>query len=213
MAKKLQDFSTEELQAVRSDYVAGLMGVRDVGEKHGVSAQTLYNWAHKFGWERNLSHKIREKRDRDLALKEAVARRDLDVATANLSDDEIIEENAQVQAAIVQMHKGAIKTLRERSQKIDGELEGCWEEIAKETKLQNRVGLLKTISDIVKNQAQVLAQLIPLERQAYNMDGERDVPTEDELDVYKIRDQAVAQLEAYVRVTQIRRADEEGTIN
>jgi uncharacterized protein YjcR len=41
-----------DMEALKSDYCAGVLSIQKVADKHGVSKSTLMDWAKKYGWER-----------------------------------------------------------------------------------------------------------------------------------------------------------------
>lgn len=178
--------------AVERDYRAGLLSLREMGERHGVTHAAIRKKAEKEGWSRDLTAKIRQKTE-ELVSTDAVSS-SVSVDTKP-KEREIVEANANLQASIIRDHRKDISKARsvaaalldELSHQTDnrelymqlGELLESPDEKGidklnelyhKAISLPGRVGNIKTLSETLKN-------LVGLERQAFNIDGARDPET------------------------------------
>lgn len=85
------------------------------------------------------------------------------------TENEVVEANAMVQVTVQLEHRADIRSLRDRANKYQAELEFCGEDLAK------RVAILKMLSDVQKT-------AIALERQAFGIkDDAPEGGTADEL--------------------------------
>lgn len=95
MAKpKPSELAPVDWERVESDYRAGVLSVREIGKRNGVSHTAIQKRAREYGWVRNLHDRIKAKAA-DLVAKREVAAQ---VATGN--EDETILANAQVSAEL-----------------------------------------------------------------------------------------------------------------
>lgn len=176
--------STPDWEAIESAYRAGVLSVRELAGKYGISHQAISKRAKKDGWERDLKAKVQAKADA-LVAKREVARQ---VATeSTISERQLIEATAEVIATVRMEHRGDIRRARELTNTLFGELAGECGDVAaleqlgelmrreddkgmdklndlyhKIISLPSRVKSMKDLSDSLKT-------LIGLEREAYSI--------------------------------------------
>lgn len=190
-------------EAIERDYRAGVLSLREIGEMHGVSHTSVKKRAVAKGWDRDISAKIKAKADTLVSNAQVST-----VATEERLETEklTIEANARVIADVKLAHRDNIKTGRTLVQKLIEELlEECNQGESLETlgemmqdkdakfdplyaaykkaiSLPGRASTIKTLSD-------ALANLIKLERQAFNLDVDYEGQKTEEKEI-DIRDVA-----------------------
>lgn len=199
--------SKPDWEAIESAYRAGVLSVRELAGKYGISHQAISKRAKKDGWERDLKAKVQAKADA-LVAKREVARQ---VATeSTISERQLIEATAEVIATVRMEHRGDIRLARELTNTLFDELAGECGDVAaleqlgelmrreddkgmdklndlyhKIISLPSRVKSMKDLSDSLKT-------LIGLEREAYSIENKAEtkevthnvmlVPTSDSVD-------------------------------
>ena len=199
--------SKPDWEAIESAYRAGVLSVRELAGKYGISHQAISKRAKKDGWERDLKAKVQAKADA-LVAKREVARQ---VATeSTVSERQVIEATAEVIATVRMEHRGDIRRARELTNTLFDELAGECGDVAaleqlgelmrreddkgmdklndlyhKIISLPSRVKSMKDLSDSLKT-------LIGLEREAYSIENKAEtkevthnvmlVPTSDNVD-------------------------------
>ncbi|UOZ20293.1 hypothetical protein LCD39_09975 [Enterobacter asburiae] len=194
-------------EAIESAYRAGVLSVRELAGKYGISHQAISKRAKKDGWERDLKAKVQAKADA-LVAKREVARQ---VATeSTISERQLIEATAEVIATVRMEHRGDIRRARELTNTLFDELAGECGDVAaleqlgelmrreddkgmdklndlyhKIISLPSRVKSMKDLSDSLKT-------LVGLEREAYSIENKAEtkevthnvmlVPTSDSVD-------------------------------
>ncbi len=197
-------------EAIESAYRAGVLSVRELAGKYGISHQAISKRAKKDGWERDLKAKVQAKADA-LVAKREVARQ---VATESIiSERQLIEATAEVIATVRMEHRGDIRRARELTNTLFDELAGECGDVAaleqlgelmrreddkgidklndlyhKIISLPSRVKSMKDLSDSLKT-------LIGLEREAYSIESKAEskevthnvmlVPTSDSVDEWE----------------------------
>lgn len=197
-------------EAIESAYRAGVLSVRELAGKYGISHQAISKRAKKDGWERDLKAKVQAKAD-SLVAKREVARQ---VATESIiSERQLIEATAEVIATVRMEHRGDIRRARELTNTLFDELAGECGDVAaleqlgelmrreddkgmdklndlyhKIISLPSRVKSMKDLSDSLKT-------LIGLEREAYSIESKAEskevthnvmlVPTSDSVDEWE----------------------------
>lgn len=172
-------------EAIESAYRAGVLSVRELAGKYGISHQAISKRAKKDGWERDLKAKVQAKADA-LVAKREVARQ---VATeSTISERQLIEATAEVIATVRMEHRSDIRRARTLTNSLLEELESECSDVDalnqlgellrreddkgmdklndlyhKIISLPGRVKTMKDLADSLKN-------LIALERQAYSLD-------------------------------------------
>ena len=72
-------FSTEQIVDILTEHEAG-GGTAELCRRHGISAQTLYRWRHKYGGlERGDAARLKALQDENARLKRLVAEQALDL--------------------------------------------------------------------------------------------------------------------------------------
>ena len=171
-------------ESVERDYSAGLLSLREIGDKHGVTEGAIRKRAKKEEWIRDLTAKIAKKSD-DLVRKEMV-RSEVRSEKA-ISEKEIIEVNAQAIVNIKLAHRGDIRKSKNIVNALFDELElttdnrELFEQLGELLRQESESGqdklndiYKKCISmsqriDGVKKLTDALKTMIGLEREAYDI--------------------------------------------
>jgi len=170
-------------ESVERDYSAGLLSLREIGAKHGVTHGAINKRANRDGWARDLSAKIKIKADL-LVSTEMVSTA---VSTKKASEKEIIEVNAQAIVNIKLAHRGDIRKSKNIVNSLFDELElttdnrELFEQLGELLRQESESGqdklndiYKKCISmsqriDGVKKLTDALKTMIGLEREAYDI--------------------------------------------
>jgi len=171
-------------ESVERDYSAGLLSLREIGDKHGVTEGAIRKRAKKEEWIRDLTAKIAKKSD-DLVRKEMV--RSEVRSEKIISEKEIIEVNAQAIVNIKLAHRGDIRKSKNIVNALFDELElttdnrELFEQLGEILRNESDSGqdklndiYKKVISmpqriDGVKKLTDALKTMIGLEREAYGI--------------------------------------------
>lgn len=161
----MADRKPTDWEAIEREYRAGQLSVREIARRFDVSEGAIRKKAKTDGWSRPLADKVREavreklvradgtqdgtqsQRANDAAIVEAAALRGFDVATSHRKD-------------LQQLH-GLKRVLAERLSIVlqGGDPGGVC------------LGEKESAGDLLEKLSRVNSRLIPLERQAYNLDA------------------------------------------
>lgn len=182
-------------EAVEIDFRAGVKTLRVMASEHGCAESAIRKKAKQEGWERDLAEKVRQKAD-ELVRKEVVRTK---VRTETPSEKLQIEVLAQTTADIVLGHRKDIgrsrglvmSLLTELEQQcanpealeaiarmviggMDGDGSKSDKDVAKLWDAFNRAVSLGGRTDTMKKLSDSLKTLVALEREAFNIDGEKE---------------------------------------
>ena len=155
--KKKRQRKEYDWEAIEREYVAGQLSISEISRQFGCTRGAIQNRAKKHGWKRDLTDAVRrETKNRLVAPEMAPATRD------PATEKDIIEHAAAKAVEVIRQHRQLIgRTLR------------LAEDILVESDGQDP----KTRHEAFKSVSQGLAKVIPLERQAFNID---DDPSRDQ---------------------------------
>lgn len=161
MAKRL---TQDDLEIIGKDYALGQKTVRTIAGEHGVSHTTIMNWAKKLHWVRDKSDEVRQKTKAGLiSCQDKVAKEVAKKVATPTNED--IEKAVQANITIIRGHQKRLATLGNHVKEIFTMLD----EIPKDATIQNMRARAVTVKDL----SSTLKNLIPLERQAFNLDDGR----------------------------------------
>lgn len=152
--------------SIEREYRAGQLSLRAIAAQHGVSHEAIRKRANRDGWERSLADKVRKGvRERLTRLDGGV---DIDSCQPSRADDEEVAKKAELRGLsvvishrkdLIQLH-GLKRILAERlSQVLDGV-----------TPDGPCLGERESAGDLLEKLSRVTTRLVPLERQAHNLD-------------------------------------------
>jgi len=136
--------------AVENEYRPNILSLRAIAEKYGCTEGAIRKKAKQEGWVRNLSEKIKIRAD-DLVRREAVR-------NSTQNEKEIIDANAQNNAAIQIKQRDDVAKLRTIADRLVDQLEN-------QESFVGKVDCLKKLTESTKS-------LIELERKVNKIDGD-----------------------------------------
>ncbi|HHG4356353.1 TPA: hypothetical protein ACPWEY_000041 [Pseudomonas aeruginosa] len=170
--------------AIHSEYRAGQLSNVMLGKKHGVTEGAIRKRAKAEGWQKDLAGEVRHQ------VKEKLVREEVRAPSAR--DKDIVEAAANTGVDVVRRHRrdiakghGLVNLLfqqLEQAATVRDELEDAvMDETAGDENSQRRNRMLKALSlpthaGVLRDLSTALKNLVPLERQAYNLD---EVNTEE----------------------------------
>jgi len=174
MIKKQVDW-----EAVEGGYPAGVLSLRQIAIKHGISDTAVRKHAKAHGWERDLSQRVRDKVRADLVRAEVRARTpDEQVRT----ERQIIEAAAATVVEVIRGHRTSLARARSVVETLQAQLQdviGSRDDIRKAVvdlvdDGRRRDAMMRAVSigenvTTVRDLTQAIKNLIALERQAFGM--------------------------------------------
>lgn len=177
-------------EAIHGEYRAGQLSNVMLGKKYGVSEGAIRKKAKAEGWQKDLAGEVRAQ------VKEKLVREE--VRAPNARDKEIVEAAANTGADVVRRHRrdiakghGLVNLLFGQLEQAATNREEIEDAICEETKnddtTRRRTQMLKLVglashAGVLRDLSTALKNLIPLERQAYNLDEqEHEEPYEERL--------------------------------
>lgn len=190
-------------EAIEREYRAGVLSIREIAKRHGITDKAIRKHALKHGWTRDLTDRVREKVRTDLVRTPV---RSEDRQEQVRTEKEIVEDAAATVIALVREHRADLKEGRELATMLLSQLRmaagnrdaliALIDEVVDEmpattgadrskreaqrkalmaaVSLPTHVAALRDLSNVLKN-------IIPLERQAFNVDeGAPDAPPEND---------------------------------
>ena len=145
-------------ESVERDYSAGLLSLREIGDKHNVAHQVIARKAKKEEWARDLREKIAKAVDKKIGDKQVG---DSLGDSKKASEKEVIEANAQAIVNVKLSHRTSIKKVNSLVESLLDEIETLNESKSVEN-LPMRVDVTKKLMDTLKTS-------IDKEREAYGI--------------------------------------------
>lgn len=194
-------------EAVERDYRNGLKSLREIGKDHGVSNVGVLKRAKRYGWERDLSAKIKAKAE--ALVSKAVVSAEVSAQT-NADEKAIVEANATAIVQVRLTHRKDIARARDLAMKLLDELEatcqlaagevermrtiviqgvidagGATEDARERLKALDKLLDFPTRTGAMKMLADTMTKLVTLERQAYSLDADDGGSDDDGLDAFR----------------------------
>lgn len=182
-------------ERIESDYRAGLLSLREIAARNGITEGAIRKRAKRDEWTRDLAAKVRAKAE-DLVRRQAV--RETVRAEGKATERVLIEANAQVIATVRSSHRVDIGRARALCMALLAELEGATADVPALASLgemmrtadENGTDKLNDIyravislperTKTMKALAESLKHLVAIEREAYGIAegvGDADKPT------------------------------------
>lgn len=158
MSKRQIDWERIEL-----DYRAGVMSIREIASKHGITDTAIRKKAKAQDWVRDVSAKIQAKADKLVRIQE-VRTEVRNSKEYKQTEKQIIDANAAAIADIRLSHRKDFVRFKTTIESLQNELDAL-NAIKDPYNLVIRTKVLKDLTD-------THAKIVALERQAYNMDKE-----------------------------------------
>ena len=175
-------------EAVHREYRAGQLSVREIARQFDISESGIRRKAKERKWKRDLTHRVREKVRTELVRTEVRSAHSAHKNAHNTknahkepTDDEIVEAAAERAVKMIELHRQDIATQRELIRELQLEIQQTLKRYRKHP-LDELPEHIRKISMVeraltLKHLATALSKVIPLERQAFNVD---DLKPEEE---------------------------------
>lgn len=182
-------------ERIEVDYRAGVKTLREIAAEHGLAHGAINKRAKRDGWDRDLSAKVRAKAE---AL---VSRAEVSSRVSVETEREVVQAQAQQQAAIRLEQRADIRKAREAVSRLWGELEqttdsgGDVDNLAKRTAIAHKLMEAQT-------------KLFDLQVRAFNLE---DRYTQDQDDpILQMTDaERVARIQAILSKARARAAEQQ----
>lgn len=189
MAEPKTEKAPVQWDLVEVDYRAGILSLRAIGAKYGVSDAGILKRAKKENWVRDLGAKIREKAAAKVSA--AAVSKPVSIQTAAY-ERELVEANATLQSDIILAHRQDIQRSRRLTMRLLDELEAQTDNldlveqlrelvyapddkgVDKRDELIRKVISLSSRSSTMKTLADSLKVLVGLEREAFGVDSDEN---------------------------------------
>lgn len=162
--------SGNDWERIEAEYRAGQLSVREIARQHGLTEGAIRKRAKADGWARSLAEKVRA------AVREKLVRADgtqEGTQDQRTSDRAIIEAGALRGLEVVQSHRRDIAQLTAMANTLAGRLS---QHLHSDPLDGPGIGEKESAADMLEKLTRIRAKLIPLERQAFNLDGGGDDP-------------------------------------
>lgn len=141
-------------EAIESAYRAGVQSICAIARDHECSEAAIRRKAELGGWTRDLSAKVRI----------AAQARTRANSSADLTEQQIIDTEADAMAAVIKRQRAGFDQLRDLKERLSARLASQLDE---DKTLKGTNLAVKTLESLASTDAKVVA----LERQSWNMDG------------------------------------------
>jgi len=160
-------------EAIEREFRAGQLSVSEIGRQHGVSHTAINKRAKRDGWTRNLAARVREE----------VSARLVSEGVSEESLSETVKVAAERGVQVVMGHRTDLARMRGRTVRLGEVVDrvlDAHDAIGRgeppPDRLEHDLQLLgkQTVFDAVEAVSRTMARLVPLERQAFNLDAATD---------------------------------------
>lgn len=148
--------------AIERDFRAGMLSLREIGRRFGVTEGAIRKKAKAESWTRNLAEKVRT------AVREKLVRAD-GTQSQRATDEEVVEAAAEIGKEVQLTHRRDLQQLRAIGSILATRLAAHLNGDPVEGPC---LGKTESAGDLFEKLARVKARLIPLERQAHNLDAD-----------------------------------------
>jgi hypothetical protein len=175
-------------EAIEKVYRAGQLSANQIAKQFEVAPSSITRRAKREGWERDLSEQVRQKTRNDM-LRQAHGI-DKKPGPGTADPKELIETAAAANVIVLRQHVASLGTGRDLVDRMMDELfastthvgeleEMIEEETAGDKNPRERQSMLRAVSlpqraGVLRDLSAALQRLINSERQALNLDGQRD---------------------------------------
>ena len=152
-------------EACEGDYRSGTFTTRALAAKYGCTEGAIRDRVKRYGWSKDLTESVRKETNAKLLRTELRSPR---------KDAEIISAASDLRAALVTSHRKDLEQLHALKRIIMTRLAAHLQGADPEGPF---MGDKETPSDLLEKLSRIDARVIPLERQAHNLDEEPKAPT------------------------------------
>ncbi len=156
-------------QAIRREYRTGQLSDTELCRRYGCSRNTLYKRIRKEKWTRDLSDDVRKEAKAKMVKADAEVAKGLQgevTPEAYKGDQSEVELAAETRVLVLRQHRKHISDLVERQKIIAEKFDHIAQGIADLQEISSAQSILETMS-------RIQARIIPLERQAFNLDDDQ----------------------------------------
>ncbi|RVJ77559.1 hypothetical protein [Sinorhizobium meliloti] len=162
-----EDKPRADWEAIEREYRAGQVSLRAIASAHGITEGAIRKKAKAEGWQRALADKVRQ------AVREKLVRTD-GTQPQRASDSEIIEGAAIRGLNVITSHRKDLQQLHGLKRVLAERLSTYMQGVTPDGPC---LGDKESPGDLLEKLSRITARLIPLERQAHNLDAEPDEPS------------------------------------
>lgn len=162
-------------ERIEVEFRAGQLSIREIARSHGIADTPIHKRARKLGWTRNLAEKVRRAVQDKIAIADGLQS---GLQAPRAKDKDIIEAASLRGFAVVTSHRKDLEQLHALKRiilmRLAAHLNG-------ERPDGPFMGDKETPGDLVEKLSRVMSRLVPLERQAHNLDDLGEKPGKMEL--------------------------------
>lgn len=147
--------------ACESEYRAGVLSLRALAEKYGCAESAIRDRAKRYNWARDLSEEVRKETNARLLREELRS----ELRTPNAR--EVIGASADLRVAVITTHRKDISQLHALKRILATRLSQVLDGVQPDGVC---LGAKESPGDLLEKLSRVTSRLIPLERQAHNLD-------------------------------------------
>lgn len=156
-------------ELIEREYRTGRFSLAQLEARHGVNRSTIHRRAKKYDWKKDLTERVRER------TQEKITRATLPPEAQAALDDEVVEQAANENAAVVKGHRKTLERWRGITERFAELLEGQLAEgkISVELPTGGVAEIdvpLEYVGKCMGHGTQALDRVIKLERQNYGLD-------------------------------------------
>jgi hypothetical protein len=167
-----KSYPVEVWEEIRQEYHLGMLSIAAISRHYGPSRQAIMKKAEKLGWHRKLADDIKN------AVQRKGIERELQQEVTEANYDAAIEDYGEVGAGMVGAHKNLFSKILHQVDVTLNDLthsQGVMEKLAKGDRVKKVTVMaaslaLKERNNLMRTVAHVLDKIIPLQRQAFNLD-------------------------------------------
>ena len=165
-------------ESVRRDYRANILSLAAIARAYcpeGMQDRTFYHriirMVERYGWRRDLSQAVRLKAREELVRGDGGAEISGDIEADHAQDDdEIVSAAAALQVAVQRTHRADLQNARRLVAKLMHRAEMMVDKVGRGNLIKDFATLRDAVNG-VESLVRSTSRLIPLERQAFSLDG------------------------------------------
>ena len=144
MAAKAKDIDWDKME---SAWRAGIVSVLSLQKEYGITRKAISDHWHRLGVPRNLNSQIKDKAESIVTLAMVTPQGNTNVTDRKISDKEIIEVNANIQATVILEEREDVKRLTRICEALEKQLESIAVDPDSEEDLEKKARINKTLID------------------------------------------------------------------
>lgn len=157
-------------ELIEREYRTGRFSLAQLEARHGVNRSNISRRAKKYGWEKDLTDRVRER------TQQKITRASLPTEAQAVLDDEVVEQAANENAAVVKGHRKNLERWRGITERFAELLENQLAEgkikVDLPTGGSTEIDIpLEYVGKCMGHGTQALERVVKLERQNYGLDA------------------------------------------